>query len=192
MAKCCRTHRTLSRHVFAIVAGFFVLQWGGTSNAAADPQTLGEAFDNLSTHGNSTSSAAFTNSISKMPETERLQGSCCAPMDRHRYIEQVQGRDKYRSVPEIPPDPYDVPAGLAQKAMSYYDVVLSPDEIRFSQYAMDNSDEKGPCCCQCWRWRVYGRLGKFLIRELHFTRDELVKVWNLSNGRGGGGENHRG
>ena len=30
-------------------------------------------------------------------------------------------------------------------------LTLSPDEEKAHQYAMLNSDEKGPCCCQCWR-----------------------------------------
>ena len=85
---------------------------------------------------------------------------------------------------------YDIAAGTAQKAMSYYDLTLSPDEEKTYQYAIQNSDEKGPCCCQCWRWRVYGGLGKFLIREHRFTGEQLVKVWNLSDGCGGVEEHH--
>jgi hypothetical protein len=55
---------------------------------------------------------------------------------------------------------------------------------------MQHSDEKGPCCCQRWRWRVYGGLGKFLIREHRFTGEQLVEVWNLSNGCGGDDDHH--
>jgi hypothetical protein len=193
MQKTSKPQRNLSRREFAIAAGLFALKCSmPTAARAAEPQSLDERFEFLSNHGNSTCSAVFTDSIAKMPVTARLQGSCCSPMDRHRYGEQVEALKKYAAIPEIPPDPYDIAAGTAQKAMRYYDMALSPDEEKAYKYAMDNSDEKGPCCCQCWRWRVYGGLGKFLIREHRFTGEQLVDVWNLSSGCGGGAEHHHG
>ncbi|MBW0368337.1 hypothetical protein [Ensifer adhaerens] len=181
----------LSRRDFSLTMGLFALQWAiPVAARAAEPSSLDERFDFLSKHGNSTCSAAFTESITKMPVTARLQGSCCAPMDRHHYGEQVEALKKYAVILEIPPDPYDIAAGTAQKVMRFYDLALSPDEQRAYQHAMDNSDERGPCCCQCWRWRVYGGLGKLLIREHRFTGERLVDVWNLSSGCGGGAE-HR-
>lgn len=185
--------RNLSRREFSVAAGLFALTYSLPIAAqAAEPRDLDERFAFLSTHGNSTCSTEFTDSIARMLVTARLQGSCCAPMDRHRYGEQVEVLKKYAAIPEIPPDPYDIAAGTARKAIGYYDLVLSPDEQRAYQYAMDNSDEKGPCCCQCWRWRVYGGLGKFLIRERRFTGEQLIAVWNLSSGCGGGAEHHHG
>lgn len=185
--------RRVSRREFSIGAGLFALQWSVVPRAqAAEAQSLDERFAYLSSQGNSTCSAAFTESIAKMPVTARLQGSCCSPMERHRYGEQVEALKKYAAIPEIPPDPYDIAAGAAQKAMSYYDLALSPEETRAYQHAMDNSDEKGPCCCQCWRWRVYGGLAKLLIRERGFTGERLVDVWNLSSGCGGGADHRQG
>jgi len=182
----------ITRREFAVGAASLVLQPSMTIRAqGADAQSLDERFDSLNRHGNSTCSAVFTDSISKMPVTARLQGSCCSPMERHRYGEQIQGLTKYGAIPEIPPDPYDIAAGTAQKAMRYYDLTLSPDEEKAYQYAMQNSDVKGPCCCQCWRWRTYGGLAKFLIREHRFTGEQLVEVWNLS-GACGGAEDHHG
>jgi len=64
-------------------------------------------------------------------------------------------------------------------------LALSQDEQRIYHYAMDNSDEKGPCCCQCWRWQVHGGLGKLLIREHRFTGEQFVDVRNLSSCCGG-------
>jgi hypothetical protein len=186
-------HRSFSRRQFTIAAGLFTLRCGMPIAAmAAEPDPLDARFAFLSNHGNSTCSAVFTDSIAKMPVTARLQGSCCSPMDRHRYGEQLEALKKYAVISEIPPDPYDLAAGAAQKAMRYYDLALSPDEQQAYQYAMDNSDEKGPCCCQCWRWRVYGGLAKFLVREHRFTGPQLVEVWNLSSGCGGGAEHHHG
>ena len=106
-------------------------------------------------------------------------------MERPRYGEQIEGLKKFAEIGEIPPDPYDIAAGAAQKALRYYDLALSQDEAKAYQYAMDNSEEKGPCCCRCWRWRVYGGLAKLLIRERRFTGAQIVEVWNLSDGCGG-------
>jgi hypothetical protein len=193
MTKAARSQWNLSRRALAIATGSLVLQLTRTMRAVAgETQSLDERFDYLSAHGNSTCAASFTESIARMPVTARLQGSCCSPMDRHRYGEQVQAVVKYSAIPEIPPDPYDIAAGDAQKAMRYYDLALSQNEEKAYKYAMDHSDEKGPCCCQCWRWRVYGGLRKFLIREHRFTGEQLVDVWNLSSGCGGGAEHHHG
>jgi len=144
----------------------------------------------LSQNGNSSCSLAFRDSISQMPDETRLVGSCCSPMSIHRYSEQVEGLKKYAEIPEIPSDPYDIEAGLAKQLMSYYDIELSPEEQLAYDYAMQNSDEKGPCCCKCWRWNVYGGLGKLLIRDYNFTGEQVTELWNLSDGCGGDSEHH--
>lgn len=107
-------------------------------------------------------------------------------MDMHHYKEQVEGLQKYKDIQEIPPDPYDIEAGLAKKLMSYYDnIQLTQEEQKEYDYAMQNSDEKGPCCCRCWRWNVYGGLGKYLISNYKFTGKQVTEIWNLSDGCGG-------
>lgn len=68
--------------------------------------------------------------------------------------------------------------------MSYYDMELTPEEQQAYDYAMQNSNEKGPCCCKCWRWYVYGGLGKYLIRNHGFSGEQVTEVWNLSDGCG--------
>lgn len=154
-------------------------------------QEVKEKFDYLSKNGNSSCSGAFRDSISSMTDDARLQGSCCSPMSMHRYSEQVEGLKKYKDIPDIPADPYDIEAGLAKKLMAYYDnLTLSPDEQKAYDYAMQNSDEKGPCCCRCWRWNVYGGLGKFLIKNYKFTGQQIAEIWNLSDGCGGDSEHH--
>lgn len=120
-----------------------------------------------------------------MPENARLQGSCCSPMSVHRYSEQVEGLKQYKDIPEIPADPYDIEAGLAKKLMSYYDMELTSEEQTAYDYAMQNSSEKGPCCCKCWRWNAYGGLGKYLIKNHQFTGEQVTEIWNLSDGCGG-------
>ena len=106
-------------------------------------------------------------------------------MSLHRYTEQVAGLKKYSGIPEIPPDPYDIEARLAKQSMSYYDMELTTQEQPAYDYAMQHSNEKGPCCCQCWRWITYGGLAKELIRNYHFTGQQVTEVWNLSDGCGG-------
>lgn len=151
-------------------------------------EPLRQRFEYLSKNGNSNCSRQFRESIATMPVMTRLRGSCCSPMDEHRYLEQVRGLRKYRDIAVIPADPYDIPAGIAQKVMPHYSDTLTPREQAAYDYAMENSDEKGPCCCQCWRWHVYGGLAKYLIREHGFTGAQIAEVWDLSDGCGGSGE----
>jgi hypothetical protein len=153
-------------------------------------EALAAKFADLSQSSNSSCSATFKESILAMSDDARLKGSCCSPMSIHRYIEQVEGLQKFKSVPsqnivEIPDDPYDIEAGLAKRLISYYDIELTPEEQTAYDYAILNSSEKGPCCCKCWRWYVYGGLAKFLIQNNGFTGEQITEVWNLSDGCGG-------
>jgi hypothetical protein len=183
-------------YIAAIVFIGFVIYFGlgkfelSKQDFNFNKKALAEKFDYLSQNGNSSCSVAFRESISSMPDTRRLRGSCCSPMSWHRYSEQVEGLKKYRNIPEIPPDPYDIEASLAKGLMSYYDMKLTPEEQKVYDYAMENSNEKGPCCCKCWRWYVYGGLGKYLIRNYKFTGEQVAEVWNLSDGCGGDEHNH--
>ena len=160
-----------------------------TSPAVFMPdKALAAKFDELSKNGNSSCSGSFMQSIDGMPDTASLQGSCCSAMDMHRYSEQVDGLKKYKDIPEIPSDPYDIDTGLAKQLKANYDIQLTPEEQKAYDYAMANSKEKGPCCCKCWRWYVYGGLGKLLIQKYHFTGEQVTEVWNLSDGCGGPGD----
>ena len=166
-----------------IASPFFLANWLGL---VASTASAGESrFDYLSANGNSNCSGKFMKSIATMPDDARLQGSCCSPMDRERYKNQVGGLKRYVAIAEVPSDPYDIPAGLAKRLVARYDDALSAPEQLIYQYAMDHSQEQGPCCCQCWRWHVYGGLAKVLIRERGFTGEQLVDVWDLSDGCGG-------
>src|SRR3990167_1021809 len=113
-----------------LVGGVFFLgrspeqpeQSGSFANTA-----LAAKFEELSQNGNSSCSGTFKDSIAAMPDSARLQGSCCSPMSIHRYSEQVEGLQNFKSVPsqniaEIPDDPYDISAELAKQLISYYDI----------------------------------------------------------------------
>ncbi|WP_162917588.1 hypothetical protein [Dongia deserti] len=154
------------------------------AEATPDPEIV-KRFEFLSQNGNSSCSRAFRDSILDMPVDARLQGSCCMAMDLHRYSEQIEGLKQYAHITDVPPDPYDVAAPLARKLLLAYEKPLGPEEQKHYDFAMENSNEKGPCCCQCWRWEVFGGLGKLLIREHGFTGEQVTQVWNLSDGCGG-------
>jgi Multicopper oxidase len=117
---------------------------------------IAKRFEFLSKNGNSGCSQAFRDSIPSLLDKARLQGSCCAPMDLHRYREQIAGLKSYAGIKEIPPDPYDIEAALAKRLLPAYGIELEPGQQKAYDEAMALSSEKGPCCCQCWRWHVYG------------------------------------
>lgn len=142
-------------------------------------------FDYLSVNGNSNCSRQFMEKIRTMPAEARLQGSCCSPMDFHRYGEQIAGLKALAHIDVIPPDPYDIAAPLAARLMQFYDVTLTPVQQAAYDYAAQNSNERGPCCCRCWRWAVYGGLAKHLIRDRGFSGEQIAKIWDLSDGCGG-------
>jgi hypothetical protein len=165
------------------IGGLIVSSHG--KNILAPQTALAAKFDELSKSGNSSCSASFTSSIAPMPDSVAMKGSCCSPMDLERYTEQIQGLQKYKNIAEIPSDPYDINAGLAKQLQAHYNDTLTPDQQKAYDYAMQNSKEKGPCCCKCWRWYVYGGLARLLIQKYHFTGEQITEVWNLSDGCGG-------
>lgn len=171
--------RSAAAKAAAVIApGPSRVQAVGTSN-------LDARFAYLSTHGNSSCSQAFMDSIATMLVKMRLQGSCCSPMVLSRYIKQIDGLKKFAMVPEIPPDPYDIEAGMAKKMLAAYHIRLTGPQQTAYNYAMRYSEEKGPCCCRCWR--AYGGLAKLLIRDRGFAGPQVTEVWDLSDGCGGNG-----
>ncbi len=175
---------TLSRRQLSGGVVFALLQIAVDPKASA-ADALVNQFDFLSKNGNSNCTKAFLASIPTMPKDARLQGSCCSPMELTRYVKQIKGLTKYKTNLDIPPNPYDIEAGLAAKLIANYDLALTPEEQKAYDYAMANSDEKGPCCCRCWRWKAYGGLAKLLIRDHLFDGKQVTEVWDISNGCGG-------
>src|SRR3989344_4704694 len=102
------------------LGGYFYLDSSGkfSKSAVIGNDVLAARFEQLSKSGNSSCSATFKDSIATMADAGRLQGSCCSPMDWHRYQEQVEGLQQFSRIPEIPSDPYDIEAGLAKKLIA--------------------------------------------------------------------------
>lgn len=170
------------------VSGIWYFSQSKDSHRYDANASVEERFSYLSQNGNSSCSPIFKENISNRPDDEMIMGSCCSPMSMHRYSEQVDGLKKYKDISKIPADPYAVNPSLAKELISYYDLELTPEEQKAYDYAMENSSEKGPCCCKCWRWYVYGGLAKYLIKNHGFTGEQITEVWNLSDGCGGDSE----
>ena len=126
-----------------------------------------------------------------MPDDARIQGSCCSPMDFHRYQDQVDGLKKYADIPQIPSDPYDVSVKLAKQLFEYQKTIqLTPDQQAIYDQAMQISEEGGPCCCRCWRWFAFEGQAKYLIAEPKWSAQQVADLWNFEDGCGGSGHEH--
>ena len=174
--------------VIAVFASALIAASQLISAATENSEELRARFEYLSQNGNSNCSPEFMKSISSMPAVALLQGSCCSPMDLHRYQEQTEGLKVYAEIDVIPPDPYNIPAALAARLMEFYEISLTPAQQAAYDHAMENSNEGGPCCCGCWRWVTYGGLAKHLIRDKGFSGEEIARIWDLSDGCGGEGD----
>lgn len=185
---------TFSRRRFALhmllTAPFAALMPAMPDAARSAEDAVAKRFDFLSRNGNSNCAQDFLDSISSMPGGARLQGSCCGPMALHRYREQIEGLKAFASISDVPPDPYDIEAVTAKRLLAAYDMQLRREQQKAYDEAMTTSAEKGPCCCECWRWNVFGGLGKLLIRDHGFGGAEVAEVWDLSNGCGGDSHAH--
>lgn len=125
------------------------------------------------------------------PDDARLQGSCCAPMDLHRYQEQVEGLRQYDDITQIPQDPYDMPAALVKELLDYQaSIQLTAQQQATYDQAMTLSEEGGPCCCRCWRWYAFEGMGKYLIAQRGWEAEALAELWSLTDGCGGEGHGH--
>lgn len=129
--------------------------------------------------------------LSTFSADDRLQGACCAPMDLHRYQEQVESLKGYSNIAVIPPDPYDIPVAQALALLGYQESIkLTEEQQAIYDEAMKLSEEGGPCCCRCWRWDAFEGLAKFLITEYGFSAEQIAAVWDLEDGCGGAGHEH--
>lgn len=152
---------------------------GSASDIAAD-------FAYLAPRGNSNCSAAFSQSIASMTDGATIRGSCCGPMNMHVYSEERAGiLAKFARFAEVPLDPYNISGATAKQMMPHINDSLAPQAQAAYDYALAHSNNKGPCCCPCWRWTFYGGLAKYLIETYGFTGEQVTELWNFSDGCGG-------
>lgn len=124
--------------------------------------------------------------MANMPQGSYLQGSCCTPMDFQHYQRQVAGLRAYASIQQIPADPYNVPASLAENLLQD-DQTISLTAAQQASYdqAAHMTDDHGWCCCQCWAWYAHSGLAKYLITAYSFSAAQVAAVTDLEDCCGG-------
>ena len=121
----------------------------------------------------------------------RIQGACCSPMDFDHYQAQVEGLKRYADIAQIPSDPNDIPASLAKELLGYQSSIqLTSEQQGIYDQAMTQSNEGGPCCCQCWRWFAYEGMAKYLITQHEWNAQQVADLWDLADGCGGPSDDH--
>ena len=129
---------------------------------------------------------AIDANMAQMAQESYLQGSCCSPMDRTRYEQQIHALKSYAHISQIPADPYNVPVSLA-KTLLHYDQSIqltAAQQAAYNQAATMTGDH-GWCCCQCWAWYVHSGLAKYLITTQHFSAAQVAAVINEEDCCGG-------
>ncbi len=173
--------------LIALAATVAIIRKGSPppTRLASPLRTIADRFDFLS-RADSNRCSLDPEGLMRMQPGMRLQGSCCRPMDRGRYVDQLREVRRFSAVSAIPPDPYDVSVHLAQTLVRYdRDVSLSPQGQHDYDEAVRLSHEHGPCCCHCWRWTAFEGQAKFLLTRLDYSPRLVALVWGLEDGCGG-------
>ncbi|SRR6266487_156247 len=155
---------------------------------AATPAAGTPARFTLLAHRDSNRCSLRPGELMSYPPGRRLQGSCCSAMNQARYQHQVASLRRYAGIAQIPADPYDIPAGLAQRLIRYQQTIrLTSAQRRIDQAAMRLTPERGPCCCGCWRWTAFQGLSDYLIAQRHWQASQLAGLVGDLDGCGGSG-----
>ncbi len=182
----------ISLAVIIVLVGFLMFSYSRSSinitNQDADMKGLEAKFAVLSTAGTNACGGGKTYVNRLSTDGTRIQGSCCSAMNFHRYVEQIEGLKKYSKNKIIPWDPYNVSAEWAEEMITYTEnTILTNEQQKIYDEAVESSHEKGPCCCKCWHWYAYEGLAKKLIIDYNFTAGQIAEVWDLSDACGGNG-----
>ncbi len=111
-----------------------------------------------------------------------LGGQCCGPMkDLTEYNKELQNLQQYKNIPDVPMNPYKTPVALAKQWIDYDNATtLTPTEQAVMDQAMRMSKE-GPCCCKCWHYFVNEGIAKKMIRDYHYTAQQVAAYWDTSS-----------
>ncbi len=111
-----------------------------------------------------------------------LGGQCCGSMkDLTEYNTELQNLQQYKNIPDVPMNPYKTPIPLAKKWIDYDNATtLTPAEQAIMNQAMGMSKE-GPCCCKCWHYYVNEGIAKKMIRDYHYTAQQVAAYWDTSS-----------
>jgi hypothetical protein len=185
--------------VAAVAAGLLLTGTlsGGHTKAAATGEARSVAGDPASVAGTpaafrylsvqrSNRCALRSAELQSYPPSQRLQGSCCDPMDQSTYEWQIKALGAYAFIEQIPKNPYDVPVSLARRLLLYDNAIhLSTRQQATYDRGMHMSREKGPCCCHCWRWTAFRGMSKYLIARAHWTASQVALIIDDVEGCGG-------
>ncbi len=111
-----------------------------------------------------------------------LGGQCCGALmdlaERHANLEKLQA---FKNIPDVPLDPFHTPIEIAKKWIDYdKNTVLSPEEQKIYDEAMKLSKE-GPCCCKCWHYYVDEGVAKKMIKDYHYSAQQVADFWDASD-----------
>ncbi len=111
-----------------------------------------------------------------------LGGQCCGPMkDLTEYNKELQNLQQYKNIPDVPMNPYKTPVALAKKWIDYDNSTsLTPAEQAIMDQAMKMSKE-GPCCCKCWHYFVNEGIAKKMIKDYHYSAQQIATYWDTSS-----------
>jgi hypothetical protein len=177
----------------AVAAAILIATSGGGGSSpdhAASPatsaSTIDERFAALSSAGSNRCDLGAAE-LRGMPDHMRLRGSCCFPMDRARYEEQLRDlRGHDRRI--VPRDPYDVSVASAKRLLGYLAIALDRRELAAYDRATELSELGGPCCCPCWRWQAFKGQARFLLARRNYGAAEIARLWDSEEGCGGARE----
>ncbi len=111
-----------------------------------------------------------------------LGGQCCGSMKNLTdYNTELQNLQQYKDIPDLPMNPYKTPVALAKKWIDYDKATnLTPSEQATMDQAMHMSKE-GPCCCKCWHYFVNEGIAKKMIKDYHYSAQQVAAYWDTSS-----------
>ena len=110
-----------------------------------------------------------------------LGGQCCGAMKNlDEYNKELASLQKYKDIPDVPLNPFKTPIASAKKWIDYDNAtkLTAEEQVVFNQaYAI--SKEK-PCCCKCWHYFVNEGIAKKMIKDYHYSGQQVADYWDSS------------
>jgi hypothetical protein len=79
-----------------------------------------------------------------------------------------------------------LPLSLVRRLLRYDETIsLSAAQRSIYRRAMNMCEQKGPCCCPCWRWNAFRGLSKHLLVRRRWPAARLAELVDALEGCGG-------